>query len=376
MTFWFFVIALTASAVAAVLLPLAHRPQQGPAGHQHDREVYLDQLSELEREQREGRIRPDEAEAARAEIARRLISADGQAEKSAGLQGGRLRRRFAALVALAFVPLATLLGYSLSGSPHLPPQPLAARTTAPAADQDIRLLVARAEKHLAENPDDGQGWEVLGPIYMRMDRAREAAMAFRSAIRLLGSTADREANLGEAVLATEGGIVTQEARQAFERAVQLDAGSVKARFYLAVALEQDGNAAAAAEGFRRLLGDAPADAPWRAFVEQALARVEGKPSTPGPTREQVAAAGEMSAKERTEMIEGMVAGLAARLEQQPADPDGWVRLVRAYLVLERRDDAVKTAGKALKLLEDDASRESVKEKFETMGLTAEETGIE
>ncbi len=376
MIFWFFVIALTASAVAAILLPLAGRALQESAGARHDREVYLDQLSELEREQGEGRIGPEEAGAARAEIARRLLSADAEADVTGTSRDGRLRRRFAGLVALAVVPLATLLTYSLSGSPHLPPQPLSARTTAPAADQDIRLLIARAEKHLAENPDDGQGWEVLGPIYMRMERIPEAMMAFRAAIRLLGPTAAREANLGEAVLASEGGVVTREARQAFERALQLDAMNFKARFYLAVALEQDGDAAAAADGFRRLLDDSPDDAPWRAFVERALVRVERKPLPPGPTREQVAAAGEMSTGERTEMIEGMVAGLAARLEQQPADPEGWIRLVRAYLVLERRGDAVKAAGKALKLLQDPASRKNVKERFETMGLTPEETGIQ
>ncbi len=376
MVFWFFVITLMASAILAILFPLARSPEAGlesdSAGQQHDREVYLDQLAELQRERDEGRIAGEEAEAARAEIARRLIGTQSDGEKAGQSGNSRLRTRFAALVALAFIPLGTLVIYSQNGSPHLPPQPLAARVTAPAADQDIRLLVARAEKHLADNPNDGNGWEVLGPVYMRMERPGEAARAFGNAIRLLGPTSERQANLGEAILASAGGIVTQEARQAFERASELDARNVKARFYLAIAQEQDGDLAAATDSFRKLLADTPVDAPWRSFVEQALARADGG-NAPGPTREQVAAAGDMSDEDRQAMIETMVAGLAEKLEDNPADPQGWVRLVRAYLVLERRDDAIRAAGEALKSLEE-PERKDVRMAFETMGITAEETG--
>jgi cytochrome c-type biogenesis protein CcmH len=252
---------------------------------------------------------------------------------------------------------------------------LQARLTAPESGQDIRALVARVEKHLAENPGDGQGWEVLGPVYMRLERPRDAMAAFANAIRLLGATSEREASLGEAIAAAEGGIVTRSARQAFERALKLDPQSVRARFYLALAYEQEGESEKAAEGFRGLLAEAPPDAPWRPFAEQALARVGGN-AAPGPTREQVAAAENMSESDRREMIEGMVAGLAERLERDPANPEGWVRLVRAYMVLERRDDALAAADKALQSMDDPAARRNVKAAFESMGLTIGETGIQ
>lgn len=375
MIFWFFIIALTASAVLAVLLPVARRPARLSDGQRHDREVYVDQLAELEREKADGRIAPEEAEAARAEIARRLLAGDAQAERAAGSGDSPFRRRFAALVALTALPVLAIATYSLLGSPNLPSMPLQARLTAPQSGQDVMVMVAQVEKHLAENPEDGQGWEVLGPVYMRLERPREAAIAFRNAVRLLGSAADREANLGEALVAIENGMVTREARQAFERSVRQDPAGVKARFYLAIASEQEGKREEAAAAFRKLLADAPPNAPWRPFAEQALARVGGTPQ-PGPTREQVEAAGEMSEADRRQMIEGMVAGLAEKLEQDPSNPEGWVRLVRAYMVLERHDEALEAAGKALKSLEDPEVRKTVRAAFETMGLTLNQTEIQ
>ena len=376
MLFWFFVIALTLSAVLSVVIPLRIRHRAGVLDETHDREVYLDQLSELERERQEGRIGDDEAEAARAEIARRLISVDKSAARLKPESISPLAVRLVAFVALAGIPIATLLAYQQTGSPDLPPQPLAARTNMPADHQDIQTLIARAEKHLAENPEDGRGWEVLGPIYMRMERFGEAATAFRNALRLAGPTSDRYASLGEAVLALEGGIVTREARQAFQRAADLDSGNIKARYYLALALRQEGKSDAAAAGFRKILDDSPPDATWRPFVERALASVDPDAAPPGPTDDQIAAASELSASEQAEMIEGMVSRLAERLEQEPDDPDGWVRLVRAYIVLERREDAILAASKALANIEDSSSRTRIKERFSEMGLTLEETGAE
>ena len=376
MLFWFFVIALTLSAVLSVVIPLRIRQRASVLDETHDREVYLDQLSELEREREEGRIGNDEAEAARAEIARRLITVDKSAAGVKPEGSSPWAVRLVAIAALAGIPVSALLAYQQTGSPGLPPQPLAARTNMPADHQDIRTLIARAEKHLAENPEDGRGWEVLGPIYMRMERFGEAATAFRNALRLAGPTSDRYASLGEAVLALEGGIVTREARQAFQRAADLDSGNIKARYYLALALRQEGKSDAAAAGFRKILDDSPPDAAWRPFVERALASVDPDAAPPGPTDDQIAAASQLSASEQAEMIEGMVSRLAERLEQEPDDPDGWVRLVRAYIVLERREDAVMAASKALENIEDSSSRTRIRERFSEMGLTPEETGAE
>ncbi|TGV50678.1 c-type cytochrome biogenesis protein CcmI, partial [Mesorhizobium sp. M2D.F.Ca.ET.160.01.1.1] len=98
--------------------------------------------------------------------------------------------------------------YVKLGSPDLPSQPLSERLGKNPADSSVDELVARAEAHLAANPSDGRGWDVLAPVYLRMQRFADAAAAYRNAIRLDGDSAVRQAGLGEAIAGAAGGIVS------------------------------------------------------------------------------------------------------------------------------------------------------------------------
>jgi cytochrome c-type biogenesis protein CcmH len=64
----------------------------------------------------------------------------------------------------------------------------------------------------------------------------------------------------------------------------------------------------------------------------------------------------MAPADRQAMIEGMVAGLAAKLKASPDDPDGWARLVRSYAVLDRKTDAEAALADARKALNGDATK--------------------
>ena len=196
------------------------------------------------------------------------------------------------------------------------------------------------EANLARNPNDGTGWEVIAPVYLRLGRFDDAVQARKKSLALNGESATRQADLGEAEAAAADGIVTADARASFQRAVVLDPHEPKARYFPGLAAEQDGKSEDAASMWRRLLADAPPDAPWASFVRELLARLTGAPSNePGPTASDVAAAGNMSDQARREMISSMVMRLANRLRDHGADVDGWVRLVRAYTVLGDRDKA-------------------------------------
>jgi cytochrome c-type biogenesis protein CcmH len=338
-------------------------------------------LGELERDKADGRISPAEAETARAEIARRLIAVDTEAREDGGGAGGvgadmprQTPRRAVALVALLGIPFLSLGLYLVLGAPGLQGEPLAARLSAPVAPDDIELLVAKVEDHLAKNPEDGRGWDVIAPVYLRLGRAADAVQAYRAAIRLLGSTAQRQSDLGEAIFALQGGIITEEARTAFEAAKALDPSAPGPRFYLAVAAEQGGKPQEAAAMFRALLADAPPDASWRKAVEMALAQAEpgsGQPASaePGPTAEQVAAAEDMAPADRAAMISSMVTQLAERLKANPDDVEGWLKLIRSYSVLGRAADAANAGRDALAGLRDDTSRQRVSELLASLRVT-------
>ncbi|WP_378952834.1 c-type cytochrome biogenesis protein CcmI [Mesorhizobium sp. ANAO-SY3R2] len=342
MLFWVIAAVLTLAASLAVLLPLTRRVE-GDSDKSHDLEVYRDQLAELDKDAARGLIAAPDAEQARAEIARRIIRLDVEGAPSART-GPSLVSRAIGVMAVLAIPVLSWSIYTAIGSPAVPSQPLAARLAQNPANSSVDELVARAEAHLVANPSDGRGWDVLAPIYMRMGRAADSVTAYRNATRLLGASAARTSGLGEAIAVAAGGIVTADARSAFDDALKVEPANPKARYFLGLALAQEGKLADAAVAWRQLAEGLPADSPWRSVAEQAAAQAEAPAApaaaaagTPGPSQQDIDAAASMSAGDRTAMIEGMVATLDAKLRQDPLDPEGWQRLVRSYTVLGKAE---------------------------------------
>jgi cytochrome c-type biogenesis protein CcmH len=362
MNLWFVFALMTAAAMFAVLLPLGLGGARTAGGNQapaneaqsHEAMVYKDQLAEIERDVATGLIGSTEAEAARVEIGRRLLAVADQASDPPAKSSPRLRR-VAAIFALVGLPLLALAIYLPLGSPWLADFPLAERARTADATQPLANLVAQVEQHLEKNPTDARGWTVLAPVLARIGRYDDAVRAFRNAITYAGDSADRRADLGEAMVGAAGGVVTAEAKSEFERSLALNAEEAKASYYLGLAAEQDGRAADAAAIWRAMLEKAPADAPWRPLVQAALTRVGGG-TAPALSDGTIAAAKEMNESDRTAMIRGMVDRLATRLKQNGDDVDGWLRLVRAYLVMGDKEKAKGALNDARQAVAGDAER--------------------
>ena len=337
---------MTAAAIFAVVWPLAQTSRKPRSGS--DLAVYRDQLEEVQRDRAAGLIGETEAEAAVVEVSRRLLAAadaEAAAPVAAPAASATLRRRAAVVATLAVLSLGSASIYLALGSPSLPGQPLASRTQ---PNQSVDTLIAQVESHLANNTNDSRGWGVLAPIHLRLGRFEDAIKGSRAAVALGGETSERLAGLGEALIAAADGQVSAEAKAVFERAVALDAENVKARYFLGLAAEQDGRPADAAKAWRSMLAGAPADAPWAEFIRGEVARVAGGPS--GLSRQDAAAASDLDAGQRTAMIRGMVERLAERLDRDGSDLEGWLRLVRSYMVLGDQDKARASAGSARRAL--------------------------
>jgi cytochrome c-type biogenesis protein CcmH len=350
MTLWLVLAVMTAAAIFAVAWPLIRQGTKPRSGS--DIAVYRDQLDEIRRDQAAGRIGDSEAEAAQVEVSRRLLAAADAEENAVAAPIAATPRRGIAVAALAIMSLGAATLYLVLGSPDMPGQPLAQREPNPS----IETLIAQVESHLARNPNDGRGWEVIAPIYLRLGRFSDAIKARRNALALGGETSERQASLAEALAAAEDGKIGPEAKAAFERAVALDGANIKARYYLGLAAEQEGRTAEAAEIWGAIVAAAPPDAPYAQFIRQEVARISGGERGPseqrerGPTARDVAAASDLGPEQRTAMIRGMVAQLAERLNKDGSDLEGWLRLVRSYMVLGERDKAQAAAVDARRAL--------------------------
>src|SRR5882757_3137951 len=327
---WLVLAGMAACAVLAELWPLLRPPlptKADPAAN--EAAFYKAQLEEIKRDVERGLLPQGEAESARAEAARRLIASASEPVE-APPPARRTRLAAAVLIAVGLPAVAFVL-YARLGQPALSDEPLASRKVAPQSNGEIEAAVAAVEARLIAKPDDGKGWAVIAPVYMRLERYADAAHAYAEALRVLGEEPLRRSAYGEALVAAAGGVVTDEARQAFDRALTDKPGQPQARYYLALAAEQDGKKVDAIKAYQALLVDSPPDAPWRSMVNAHLAALNGEAA---PTTDAAAIP-----EAQRPMIEGMVSKLASRLASTGGSIDECSRLIRAYTVLHEADKA-------------------------------------
>jgi cytochrome c-type biogenesis protein CcmH len=377
MLLWLAFALMTAAALAAVLAPLARRPRVAEADT-GALAVYRHQLDEIEAERARGLVDPAEAEAARIEVSRRLLASADRIEGPHASGGApESRRTMVALLTAAFVPVLTLALYLAHGSPHLPSFPVAGRAQLPLEGAQIGELIAKVEARLREHPEDGDGWDVIAPVYYKLGRFREAATAFARAAALKGESVTRLAGFAESTVFAADGIVGEEARAAYEKILRIEPGRIEPRFWLALAKEQDGKLGLALADYRALLAEAPADAPWRPAVESRIGEIsrrlagEQPPDSraPGPSAGDVAAAEKLSPEDRAKMIAQMVDGLAQRLARDGSDLAGWQRLINAYVVLGREQEARNALAQARsKFPADDKALAALAALAKTLGL--------
>jgi cytochrome c-type biogenesis protein CcmH len=309
MMIWLIFAGMTAAVVAALLVPFMRKSAgaQSPDSD-FDRAIYRDQLQELDRDAARGLIGTAEAQAARNEISRRLLQVAKPAAPAAG-------NRYA-LLAVLLVPLIALPVYAKYGSPLLPDVPLQERLKGAIANQDFEALVATVEAHLAEAPNDVEGWKVLAPAYKREKRWNDAAEAYANILRLAPPSSETITDFGEMLVFANEGMVTDEAERAFAEALKLEATNQRAKFYYDMALKQEGKA-------------------------------------PALSDEQIAAGQTMSTQDQTAMIAGMMDGLEQKLGKDSRDLEGWKRLIRARRISNEIDKAKISLNLAMNIFKDE-----------------------
>lgn len=285
MVVWLICAVLTALVVFVVLGPLSGRTKvAGTAVEAANIAVYQDQLSEIDGDLERGVITADEAATARVEVSRKIlqvadqhpeIAKDGvESSRRANQSTDKTRRQTSpktlTLVLSGLIPIAAGVTYAGIGAPHMPDLPHAPRLQENLKTATAEGLLARVEARLRSHPGDGKGWDVIAPVYFQARRYGDAADAYRNAIRLLGESPQRLIGYVQSAIGANNGIVTEELRQISERLTKLMPDRAEPKFWLALALEQDGNIKGAQTAYRDLLATADKNAPWKDMVERRL----------------------------------------------------------------------------------------------------------
>lgn len=347
MILWIVLTSMIVIAAVGLTLPLVRRHDQ--RRHEQPAAVLKDELSAIAVD-RTGVLSAN-ADSLRADLGRRLlaVSADPATPRSTArpISGRGLIMLGVGLAAAVGLGATTL--YSHLGRPDLATAQ-ATLAAAPAEETAIpahqgmnaAALVAELEARVRQNPDDADGWRMLGWSDMKTGRYGDAATAYGRASALVPASGEFLSAEGEALAQAAGGEVTPSAEKAFRGSLVRDADDPRARFYLALATYQHGDHQSAMKAWVALLKSAPPNAPWAADVRSAVARIASRdgedvdaisPAGGDPSPNEVAAVQRESPAARAAMIQQMVDGLAARLKTNPRDPDGWIRLMRARMVL-------------------------------------------
>ena len=343
---WIVFATMTGAAVLAFLWPLAAK-RNAASRLEIETNLYHAELGDIDRDVKRGLMTEADAQAAKAEAARRLLAATAVEPAQAGPRGVK----YASLAVILIVPILTVGIYLRLGAPDYADMPLQARLQAQPANMDMAAALARIEGHLAQEPDDARGWEIMAQVYTRLERPGDAAKAYRNLIRLQGASPDLLMALGQSLVFADQGRVNEEALAAFQKALAAQPSRLEPRFYLALAAEQQGDKTTALEGYAKLLADAPADAPFVPMVRERIAKLGGEaPAASSPAPSPGAAIAAMPPAEREAAIRGMVEGLAARLAANGGSLEEWSRLVRAYTVLREPEKARLALGEARKAL--------------------------
>ena len=398
-----FLIVATAGTVLAALMvvwPLISSGRQARGHDDADAALYRDQLDELDRDVERGTITANDAEGAKAEIARRLIAATRRAKTAEALAPApRQTSRLVAAAALALTPALAALLYLQVGNPGTPDQPLDERQAAarselpsqevaermaasrrpapPTLDPEYASLLERLEKIVASRPMDIQGRRLLARNLARSGRWVDARKAYDELITVLGenATAEDHADHAEAMIFSAVGYVSPEATKALEAALRMDPSQTMARYYAGFALRQAGRPADAVQLWQALLDEdrtsaEPRGTEWQTALAAVIAETSGT-TVPGPTAEDVRNAETMTPEERQAMIASMVAGLEERLTDQGGEPEEWVRLINAYMQLGKAADARRIFDLSQDSLGEATARSFVREQALVMGLKLE-----
>jgi cytochrome c-type biogenesis protein CcmH len=360
---WLIFAVLTACVILGITRSL-RRASSSENWGASEIEAYKLQLQELDREEERGTLGREEAQQTRAEVSRRLLRASRQSLGASQKKSKVLNGAIAFVAVAAMVSLGSIGTYVYYGKPDIPDQPLEARLNAPLGEQSLDVQVANMERRLRQNPADAAGWAALASIYFKSGLFEKAADTFQRAIDAGGENESMLLGLAESLTFANDGFISEQAAQALKAALKRNPDSTRARFWSALLAEQDGKKADAAKIYRDLLA-AKIHPTLRNIVTQRLAALTAVADNGSATEERKAAAEDAVVErgEEQKMIRGMVERLAARLEKDKSDLQGWLMLIRSYAVLK---DTAKAKAAMAAAREQFASDASALEQIDTI----------
>ncbi|MEN2494850.1 MAG: hypothetical protein TECD_00760 [Hyphomicrobiaceae bacterium hypho_1] len=363
MIFWSICAFLLTCSITFILRPLLRDAELHTDYKDTEVSIYRDQLQEISRDLERNLINSEEAESAKLEISRRLLTAD-----EACMTQSILTQSFTPLTkfhkylatAIAVVILISTLGiYFLLGTPGLPSKPYVVQSNADLTQTSVAKLIAGVENRLLEEPGDARGWDVIAPVYLRQKKYAKASFAFQQAIRLNGESIKRLTQYAEAVMGLSNGIVTDEVVAILERIITLQSDNIIAHFWLAVSNEQRKRTSQAIYGFSKLLTQKNLSPEIRHLIIARITAlririlavmlgIDVSDENALSSQDIFQRIASLSTKEQGKKIEYLVNDFWTKLKRNGGNISEWQRLIHTLYDLGKKKEATQAYSNALR----------------------------
>ena len=283
--FWLVVSLLMAAALVVLLPPLLRQRAAAPGVSRKATNVavYRDQLRELELDLAAGVVSRDGFEEAKREIERRLLEDVGDAPQEPAHAGSAGRN--AAVVVGAALPIVAFVLYFAVGNFQalLPAATANAQQGAHSiGEEQIRELAGRLAARMEKEPENVEGWVMLGRSYTALGQFQDAARAYGNAVARSGSDAALLADYADALAMAQGRSLAGEPEKIIQRALAIDPQNVKALALAGTAAFERRDYPAAAEYWERILKAAPEESELAQSVRASIAEAKERASQSGP----------------------------------------------------------------------------------------------
>jgi cytochrome c-type biogenesis protein CcmH len=296
------VAAILVAAALLFIVPSLWRRRDG-VGVQRDRsnlEIYKDQLLELEADLNNGILSQEQFEQGQLELERRLLEDVTPETNQKLVQDDRGEGRGAAITVMLLVPLLAVFIYLIKGTPAaLSPDKITVAEQAgkgPAhavTAEQINAMVQGLAARLEKNPQDADGWRMLGRSYVALGRYQDAIGALDKAVAMIPNDPDLLADYADALAMTSGQTLKGKPMEMVNRALKLDPNHEKSLWLAGTAAYNDGNYPGAIAYWNRLLKQMTPGSKESQQVMSIIAEAQdlANGKTPAPAAQATAAAG-------------------------------------------------------------------------------------
>lgn len=342
MLIWFILIFITVVVILLLVRALSKdivlSKHYNKNSDQSDINFYKDQLHAIDQEEAEGQISTANANQARLELARRILSREKQISHKKTPQNHFIRSVI--YIGILCIMMGSWGIYYFIGNPNVRSQPFEALMMREDVKLNLSEKIVKTESLLARNPNQSNLLDSLGELYLQIGRFADAATVFDRSLSVNGKSSQRFLNYAIALIALENGVVSQDAENALQKASQLEPQNPQPQIFLARGLIQNGKIQQAIKLLENFVSGHGKGQPWAQDMQSVIDQLKI-----GSVQEQV-----KPSAQQYNFINDNIVKLEEHVHNNPQDVQGWFMLINAYFILEKPQKMRDTYNDALKLL--------------------------